>query len=171
MVMEYLKNKAKSKPSTNETMLPDWVSKSNSSFKAWQYVEELKKEKSLYIKRHHKVTDFLTKKTYQIKGSDIAKALSISRASLMNTSSYSESFRQYLEMVNAELEDAKIAKLKNTSQSASRGSIRSRKDELMAINSELKKQLSALERQKTEELVSHAYDQLPLNIKRKLGLA
>ena len=171
MVMEYLKNKAKSKPATNETKLPDWVSKSNSSFKAWQYVEELKKEKSLSIKRHHKATDFLTKKTHQIKGSDIAKALCISRASLMNTSSYSESFRQYLEKVNRELEEAKNAKLKNTSQSASRGSIRNRKDELMTMNTDLKKRLSALENQKTEELVRYAFDQLPLNIKRKLGLS
>lgn len=171
MVMEYLQNKAKSKPATNETKLPDWVSKSNSSFKAWQYVEELKKEKSLYIKRHHKVTDFLTKKAYQIKGSDIAKALNLSRASLMNTSSYSENFRKYLEKVNTDLEVAKDVKLKQARQSASRGSIRNRKDELTAINSDLKKQLSVLENQKTEELVRFAFDQLPLNIKRKLGLS
>ena len=107
MVMDYLKKRVADAISEQEAEPPDWVSGKNASLKAWQYVEELKKEKALYIKRHHKVTDFLTQKTHQIKGSDVAGALSISRASLMNTSNYSTHFREYLDSVNAELKAAK----------------------------------------------------------------
>lgn len=170
MVMDYLKKRVEAAAHQQETECPSWVSDRNASLKAWQYVEELKKEKSLYIKRHHKVTDYLAQKTYQIKGSDVASALSINRASLMNTSKYSTHFRKYLESVNAELAAAKEAKLFKAQKAHSRGSIRSSKDELVQANTELKKRVSELEAQKTEELVRYTFDQLPLPVKKKLGI-
>lgn len=170
MVMDYLIKRVEEASSEQEAELPDWVSDKNASLKAWQYVEQLKKDKALYIKRHHKVTDYLTQKVYQIKGADVASALSISRASLMNTSNYSPHFREYLGNVNAELAAAKESRLRKTQKNPSRGSIRSRKDELVQANAELKKRVSELEKQKTEELVRYAFDQLPLPVKKKLGI-
>lgn len=170
MVMDYLKNRVEEAASQQEPERPDWVSDRNASLKAWQYVEELKKEKSLYVKRHHKVTDYLTQKTYQIKGADVASALGINRASLMNTSSYSPHFKKYLDSVNAELSAAKEAKILKARKPSSRGSIRNSKDELVRANSELKKRVVELEAQKTEELVRYAFDQLPLPVKKKLGI-
>lgn len=170
MVMNYLKKRVKEAASEKEIERPDWVSEKNASLQAWEYVEQLKKEKELYIKRHHKITDFLAQKTYQIKGSDVAIALKINRASLMNTSSYSPHFRKYLDSVNAELMAAKKAKVKKAKNTPSRGSIRSSKDELVQANTELKNLVSKLEEQKTEELVRYAFDQLPLPVKKKLGI-
>jgi len=63
MVMEYLKNRAKDTATKQKTTPPNWASDKNASLKAWQYVEELNKEKALYIKRHSKVTGYLTKKS------------------------------------------------------------------------------------------------------------
>lgn len=168
MVLDYLKKKVEE--SSKEQDKPNWVSHKNASLKAWLYVEKLKKEKALYIKRHHKVTDYLTKNPYQIKGSDIANDLNISRSSLMNTSTYSPHFKKYLDCVNKELEAAKEAQLKRVKDSPSRGSIRNSKEELVLVNTELRKRIDELEKQKTEELVCHAFDQLPLPIKRKLGI-
>lgn len=170
MVMDYLQKRAQKAAKEENEELPNWVSLKNASYRAWKLVQDLKKEKELYIKRHNKVTDYLTKYTYQIKGSDIANALNINRVSLMNTSSYSENFRKYLDSVNAELKAAKDAKLEVTRKPSSRGSIRSRKDELVMSNTELKKRVSELESQKTEALVRYALDQLPLPVKRKLGI-
>lgn len=170
MVMDYLKRRADEAASEKEIARPDWVSGKNASLKAWEYVEKLKKEKALYIKRHHKITDYLTKKNYQIKGSDVASALKISRASLMNTSSYSPHFKKYLDSVNDELMAAKEARIQKAKKTPSRGSIRSSKDELMQANTELKNRVSKLEEQKTEELVRYAFDQLPLPVKKKLGI-
>lgn len=170
MVMNYLESKIEKADLNAETPMPLWVTKTNSSFLAWEYVGKIKKEKLLYIKRHHKVTDFTTKKTYQIKGSEVAKAIRVNRSSLMNTSTYSPDFRAFLESVNSELLAAKEAKLKQFQNSSSRGSIRNSKEELVATNSQLKKRVKELEKLKTEELVRQAFDQLPLPVKRKLGI-
>jgi|SRR5690554_1913398 len=170
MVMDYLKKRVEEADSQKTAERPSWVSDRNASMKAWQYVEELKKEKSLYIKRHQKVTDYLTQKTYQIKGSDVASALGVNRASLMNTSSYSPHFKKYLDSVNAGLAAAKEARILRAQKAPSRGSIRNSKDELVQANTELKKRVAELEAQKTEELVRYAFDHLPLPVKRKLGI-
>lgn len=170
MVMDYLKKRVEEAAKAQGVEHPEWVSDKNASLKAWEYVEQLKKEKSLYIKRHSKVTDYLTQKPYQIKGSDVATALNMSRTSLMNTSSYSPYFRKYLDSVNADLVIAKDASLQKAKKSPARGSIRSSKDELLQKNTALRKQISELEAQKSEELVRYAFDQLPLPIKKKIGI-
>ncbi len=170
MVMDYLKKRIEGAETTQEAVPPIWVSDKNASLKAWQYVEQIKKEKALYIKRHHNITDYLTKKPYQIKGADIANALKISRSSLMNTSNYSPHFKKYLEGVNEDLGAAKEAQLKKSKNSPSRGSIRNSKEELVRVNTELRNRVAELEAQKTKELVCRAFDQLPLPIKRKLGI-
>jgi hypothetical protein len=170
MVMEYLKKRVEEASSEQEPEHPDWVYDKNSSLKAWQYVEQLKKEKALYIKRHHKVTNFLTQKKYQIKGSEVAAALHMNRATLMNTSTYSKDFAKYLDEVNSVLEVAKNAKIEKYRKSSSRGSIKSNKDELVQANKKLKDRVDELESQKTEELVRYAFDQLPLPVRKKLGI-
>ena len=170
MVLDYLKKRVEESLKEQVPEQPEWVSDKNISLKAWQYVEQLKKVKTLYIKRHHNITDYLTKKPYQIKGSEIANDLNINRSSLMNTSNYSPHFKKYLDGVNEELEAAKEAKLKNLKKSPSRGSIRNSKKELVLANTELRRRVAELEAQKTEELVYRAFDLLPLPIKRKLGI-
>lgn len=170
MVMDYLKKRLEEAASAQNIERPDWVSAKNASLKAWEYVEQIKKDKFLYVKRHNKITDYLTQKTYQIKGSDVAKALKMSRASLMNTSSYSPNFKKYLDNVNSDLASAKDAQLKKAQKVPSRGSIRSSKDELVRVNAELKKRVAELEMQKSEEIVCYAFDQLSLPVKKKLGI-
>ncbi|MFC3679006.1 hypothetical protein [Bacterioplanoides pacificum] len=169
MVLNYFSDKAK-ETAPADAPAPTWVSKKNASYAAWVYVEELKLEKIRYIKRHHKVSDYLVKKHYQIKGSDIASHLKINRSSLMNTSSFSSKFRQYLDETNTFLTKEKENKLKQAKNKPSRGSIRSSKEELVKANTELRKQLSTLQAQKTEELVHRTFDQLPLPIKKRLGI-
>lgn len=169
MVMDYFKKRAQ-KSVSEQGELPAWVSDSNASLRAWQYVEELKKEKALYIKHHNRVSDYLTKRVYQIKGADVAKALGMSRASLMNTSKYSNNFREYLDNVNQELKDAKNQQLEKSRKSPSRGGIRRSKDELAQDNAMLKKKIAELEAKHHEDLVRYAFDQLPLPVKKKLGI-
>lgn len=170
MVMSYLKKRAEGATGEQSLDRPHWASEKNASLEAWKYVERLKQEKARYIKFHHKSTDYHTQKTYQIKGAEVARALKISRVSLMNTSNYSCHFKKYLDSVNAELIAAKEARLRKVSKLASRGSIRNNKDELVRVNKELRKRVDQLSTQKTEELVRYAFDQLPLPVKRKLKI-
>lgn len=171
MVMKYLQNK-KEKPKKNKKVRPPrWASTKDSTFnKAWKYVEEAKEVKALYIKKHFTVTDFSRKNNYLITGAEISKALSINRTSLMNTSKASPKFREYLEKINANLCEAKDNKLEEIRSDTSRGPERSSKAELVKANKELRKEVAELKAQKTAELVSQAFDELPLPVKRTLGI-
>lgn len=170
MVMRYIKKRAERTEKSQELDPPSWASAKNASLNAWLYVEQAKKTKALYIRRHHKITDFSKQQTYQIKGSEVAKALEMNRSTLMNTSTYSKDFSDYLDNVNQELEKAKNAKIQSVRKSPSRGTIRNSKDELLMVNKKLQKEVDELENQKTEELVRCAFDQIPLPVKKKLGI-
>ena len=171
MVMDYLKERSKKSTDKQKTQPPGWTSDENYSLKAWEKIEELKKEKAKYIKNHTKVTDFLIQKNYRIKGEDIAKALNANRSSLMNTSDFSPKLKQHLDKTNAILDKAKDLQLEKKKKNPSRGSIKNSKAELVKANTALRKKVEKLEAQKTEELVSRTFDELPLPIKKKLGIS
>ena len=171
MTMNYLQKKSEKANAKQQTHPPEWVSKENVTYDAWKYVEQRKKEITQYIKQHSKVTDFLTQKTYKIKGSEIAKGLKINRPSLMCTSSFSATFSEYLDEVNTDLEAAKDEKLEKAKKKSSRCSVKESKDDLVLANKKLKERVDELEAQKMEELVARTFDELPLPVKKKLGIS
>ena len=170
MVMDYLKKKVAHDQVSDQAEKPHWVSDNNASCKAWQYVELMKHEKTKYINSHNKRTHFMNKSSYQISAAETARAIKINRSTLMHHSSYSEIFTIYLDEVNAQLERAMKARLEASNRRPSRGPISSSKDELVSLNAELRAQIAHLEIQKTEELVTLAFDRLPLPARRILGL-
>lgn len=168
MVLNYFNNSGSNTPHKEEA--PDWVSENNYSYAAWKYTEQLKVIKADYIKKHHRTTDFLVKGNYQIRGADVASHLKINRSSLMNTSSFSKNFRKYLDDVNLELLGQKEHRIQQARNHPSRGSIESSKNQLVEANLKLKKRVEELESKNTKELVQRTFDQLPLPVKRKLGI-
>ena len=169
MVMEYLIKHAAAGADKGPEDRPDWVSDRNASAAAWQCVQDMKREKALYIRRHRTPTDFLVKKNYLIKGSEVAAAIGMNRATLMNTSSYSPHFRQYLDATNADLEEAKNAKLKRVEHPTATGTRKSRKDDLVNLVKELRMENEKL-RALAAEPLDEIYEGLPLPIKKKLGI-
>src|SRR5690606_7084659 len=123
-----------------------------------------------YIKRHKSPTNFLVTKHYQINGAEVAKAASINRTALMNTSTYSEQFRRYLSEVNAELENAKQAQLKRADNPTAGGVQRSKKTDLIDRIKQDEKTIAELE-QRIGEGFDEIFDKLPLPIKKKLGIS
>ena len=170
MPMDYIKEQAKKVATKAEDTPPDWVSKSNATFKAWEYVEEQRIKKAEYIKSHSKAKDFPVKK-YQISGTEIANAVKTNRSSLMNTSTFSAAFSQYLDEVNKDLATAKDKKLEKAKNPSARGTIRSNKPELVRANTNLRNKIDELEALKLEEIVARSFDKLPLPIKKKLGIS
>lgn len=173
MVMEYMKQRLREQDIRDSATKspPQWVNARNASLKAWECVELLKKERLLFIQTHSRLSDYKKKSHYQIKASEVARSLGISRATLMHTSSYSNNFSAHLQKVNEDLDAAKEKAVNNASKSNSRGSIRSSKDDLLIRNRELKRRINELEVEKTERLVDVALEKLPLPIRRKLGLS
>lgn len=171
MIMKYFDEKTQNNSAQPaEASLPHWVSKTNASFNAWVFTEKMKNERIFYIRSHHKLADFQSKLHYQIKPSEVAKGINVTRTTLMHTSTYSASFSKYIIAINKELEDIKEQKIAKIKKSPSRGSIRSGKAELLNANIELRKKLHEVEQRKIEELVHFAFDQLPLPVKKKLGI-
>lgn len=168
MVLNYF-SKQSNLPAPDDER-PSWVSTENFSYPAWKYTEELRLLKSKYIKQHYKATDFVVKGNFQIRGADIAAHLKINRSSLMNTSSFSKMFREYLDEVNNDLMRQKESRIQKSKRHPSRGSIESSKDQLLQANTKLKKRVEELESQNIEDLVQRTFDQLPLPLKRKLGI-
>lgn len=171
MVMEYLKKRVEAEKEVNndDANRPTWVSDKNASAKAWQCAEKLKQVKQLYIKGHKSPANFLVKKHYQLKGAEVARAAGINRTVLMNTSTYSEQFRQYLADINAELEDAKKAQLKRGEHPTGGGVQRSKKQDLIDRIRKDEQTIIDLE-QRIAENFDEIYDRLPLPIKQKLGI-
>jgi len=169
MIMKYLQDNANKVEEIN--VVPNWVSKQNKSFAAWQCVEHLKLRRIEYIEAHNKETQFLKKSSYQIAPAEVSRVIEVHRSTLMHSSSYSEAFGHYLSGINAELNKLKVAKLEASKKSPSRGPIQSSKDELLKLNSKLRKQLAEAEKINIEELVKSTFDQLPLQVKQKLGIS
>lgn len=172
MVMKYLKNRVETADAREKDHAdrPNWVSEKNASAKAWQRAEELKLEKQLYIKRHKSPTDFIVKKHYQINGAEVARAVDVNRTVLMNTSSYSKHFREYLAGVNAELEEEKNARLKKAENPTAGGVQRSRKQDLIDRIRKDEETIAELEGRIAENF-DEIFDKLPLPIKKKLGIS
>lgn len=167
MVLKHIAKKAAQKP---PQIRPNWVSDTNASCRAWEYILSQKDVKADYIRRHGKSGDFSRKQNYQISGSDVARALKMQRSTLMNTSTYSEPLATFLNSINRELEQLKTERVKQASVSRSRGPTEQSKKTLVNINKALRQRIADLEQEKTADLVTKAFDRLPLPIRRKLGL-
>ncbi|MBO6873056.1 MULTISPECIES: hypothetical protein [Marinobacter] len=170
MVMGYLKDRLEKAAKETGENPPSWVSEKNASGAAWKCVEELRREKELFIRRHRTSTDFSIKKHYQIKGSEVARTLGMNRSALMNTSSFSGDLAQYIEAVNSELEKAKNEKLKRAHSPTPGGMHRSKKEDLIERVRLAEHRYDEL-KMRLEEPLNEIYDELPLPIKKKLGIA
>lgn len=170
MVMDYFTKKLTQQVLTDSAQLPDWVTDRNASLRAWKCVEALKIERAKYIDSHSKRYEFANKSSYQVNAAEVARAITLNRSTLMHGSSYSKAFTKYLNEVNAELEAAMAKKLDPVKKNPYRGPISSSKNELVKTNAELRKRIACLEVQNTEELVTLAFDRLPLPVRRTLGL-
>lgn len=88
----------------------------------------------------------------------------------MNTSTYSENFRQYLAGVNAELEKEKQAQLKRAENPTGGGVQRSKKQDLIDRIRQDERKIAELE-QRVVENFDEIFDKLPLPVKKKLGIS
>lgn len=167
MIMKYLLEQPPQEP---EETPPDWVTKTNVSYRAWLLTLKIYAEKREYIDRCHRKSELSRKYSFSISGAWLAKELGIKRTTLMHSSSYSSSFTTFLNQINAELLDRANKRIGTFHKPSARGTIRDRKDELLNVNKSLRKSLEELEQLKVAEIVNATLAALPLNIRRKLGL-
>jgi len=157
-------------PTKNEDELPEWVSKSNISYKAYNEVLKLKAEKLSYIERHNRKSHFKCKKLYQISIRNVAVNIDIANTTLSQKSSYAKGFKAFLDTINKELESLKNERLKVTANRKSRGAVAYNKNELVEEVNTLKKENKKLRETNVKEQVELIFDKLSLPIKNALEL-
>ncbi|MBO7928087.1 hypothetical protein J5X91_17780 [Pseudoalteromonas sp. K222D] len=140
--------------------LPCWVNKNNASFVAFNETERLRTERLMFINKHTKTINFRSKKSYQISGREVARAVGIAASTLLTTSTYSVKYSKYLERINTELEEKKTQRIAKTTKSKSRGPIARNKDELVEEVKRLDAKLKTLETKNVIEQVEQAINML-----------
>ena len=148
--------------------LPFWISDENLSLKAYRKIQELRLEKLLYIANNAKRTDFKRVGRYQINQSEVAKTLGCSPQGLFSstTSNYSVDLTDYFNDVNKELEEKKELKIEHKK----RGLQNRSKDQLISEVKQQKNESRINFEQTAEKAYSLLKSEMPLDLKRKLGL-
>lgn len=148
--------------------LPSWVSDENLSLKAYREIQELRLEKLLYIANNNRKSDFKRVGSYQINQSEVAKALGCSPQGLFSstTSNYSVDLTNYFNDTNKELEEKKELRIEHKK----RGLQNRSKDQLISEVKQHKNESRLNFEQTAEKAYSLLKSEMPLDLKRKLGL-
>jgi hypothetical protein len=145
--------------------LPSWVSPKNSSQKAYEAIEELKKVKRQFIRKHGLKSQYETKSTYQISKTEVAKLAGPEPQPLFNSCSYSKLLKKYFNNVNRELDAYRERRIRN------KGGLRQKKkDVLVKELQETKVNNERLLVDTVDAVYEQTINNLPLDVKRKLGL-
>lgn len=168
MSLDNLIKRANEKFSGSEA--PEWVSTKNITFAAYQYINQLKTEKSDFIAKHNKVNDYKTKGTYQITASEVARHIKVATTTLISTSAYSKDLKSYIDSINSKLEEEKLLRLSKYKKTLSSGLRQHKKDEIRIDLQNTKKELDELKQKNAFEQATLVLKSLSLPIKQKLGI-
>ncbi|HBY88709.1 MAG TPA: hypothetical protein DEO86_22900 [Colwellia sp.] len=152
------------KPKSKE--LPDWVSKDNSSYAAYQAILSLEKEKKLFIKNHKLKSQYIAIYNYQINKSEVGRIVGKNPQPLFYSNLYSEGLRIFFDNTNKSLEKSKVARI-NSSQS---GIGNMRKDDLVLEHKALIKTHENSSSKLVDDVYQKLIDNMPLDVKRKLRI-
>jgi ribosomal protein S20 len=163
--LRHLSNAAK-----NIKTLPEWVSRKNMSFAAYQRINELKIERLQYISTHNKFKDYKKKSLYQISASEVARAIGAATTTLISTSAYSQNLKNYLDETNKFLNNNKESKLKTHIKNLGSGLKQQKKDVLLEKLQSTQEEFAALKKQNASDQVKIILNALSLPVKQKLGI-
>lgn len=151
---------------SEQNLLPEWVSNSNSSLAAYRAIQSQYKEKMQYIRQHRKKSHYTKKSNYQISKSEIARAAGLAKPNaIFHSVDYASNLTKEFNEKTALLEASKEKALRSRS-----GSIKDlSKKELMSElrGRERYKEIAEL---KADEVLALTLKRLPLSVKKQLHL-
>lgn len=151
---------------SEQSLLPDWVSNSNSSLAAYLAIQSLYKEKMRYIRQHSKKSHYTKKSNYQISKSKIARVAGLAKPNaIFHSVGYASNLTKEFNDKNALLAASKEKALHTRSSSIKDLS----KKELMSElrGRERYKEIAEL---KADEVLALTLKCLPLSVKKQLHL-
>jgi len=150
---------------SNES-LPVWVSKVNSSFKAFEAINELYGIKKHYIRRHGLKSQYTKKSNYQISKVEVARIVGTTPQAIFNSVDYAGALSRYREEINEKLEQAKSQKIAKNNSGLRGG----RKEELVKGLQEANNKNEELLVETVDKVYERTISNLPLDVKRRLKL-
>jgi len=171
---EFLESLSESNSDKVSPIVPEWVvdDTSHTTYKAWQVIFQLQKQKELSIENYGKVATSKTSKSlYEIKKSEVSLAVGKSAQSIFRCSGFSDSIRIFLDKTNGKLlgfHEKEQRKQRNRQRNTG---IRSRtKGDISESHQKIENELKKLKAMTTKDVLDLAINQMPIDLKRKLGL-
>ena len=154
-----IKNEAKE-------VLPNWVSKSNSSFAAYNAIRHFRDSKLAFIRANSRKSAYVKKSNYLISKTEVARYVGVTPQSMFNTTTYSTGLVAFFDGVNDDLEEKAMKRVhKSAGSHASK-----RKSELVSIVQSKSSELNKAKQKTVSELMQLTLDRLSLDVRRKLNL-
>lgn len=145
---------------------PSWAIDGETSGEAYDAIVKFKKVKFRYINGHSSAKYFKKKSSYLIFKSDVAEEIGKTAQSIFNSVSYSVGLSTYFNGVNELLEKKKELKLNKPK----RGLQHLSKDKIKKKAQSQKNELVKIQKYNCEELYGRLLSNMPLDIKKMLGL-
>ncbi|MGB0936238.1 MAG: hypothetical protein ACPGTQ_02205 [Colwellia sp.] len=145
---------------------PSWAVEGETSGKAYDAINKFKTAKLRYINTHSDEKDFKNKFSYKISKTEVAKEIGKNPQPIFNDVSYSVKLSEYYDDVNDKLEEKKELKINKPKHGLQHLS----KDEIKKKAQKQEKDLVKLQKNNCEELYARLLSNMPLDIKKNLGL-
>jgi hypothetical protein len=144
----------------------EWINFHPTAKEAYQAINDLKKVKLRYISGHSSEKGYTTKSPWTISKAEVARRIDTSPQPLFNSNTFSKGLLDYFNDANEGLLKAKTKKLTK----AKKGVQHKTKEELKESTLKLTKENKQLLQNTCENLYEKLLSELPLDVKRQLGL-
>lgn len=163
---EFLGEDSPLNKSVDDKDRPRWAVDGETSGKAFDAIVKFEKAKLRYINGHSDEKDFKKKFSYKISKAEIAEEIGKNPQPLFKGVSYSVALLKYYDDVNDKLENKKELKINKPKHGLQHLS----KDEIKKKAQKQEKDLVKFQKNNCEELYARLLSNMPLDIKKNLGL-
>lgn len=144
----------------------EWIKLHPTAEEAYKAINNLKDEKLRYIKGHPDKDSYIYKKYWTISKAEVARRVGKGSQPMFNSNNYSVGLKKYFNDINEKLHAAK----ENRINKPNKGYQHKTKEELKNSTIKLTNENKKLLQNTCEELYGRLLNDIPLDIKRKLGL-
>lgn len=144
----------------------EWIKLHPTAEKAYNAINSLREEKLRYIRGHPNKKSYEVKKHWTINKAEVGRRIGKESQPLFNSNTFSGELTKYFDKINNELRDAQKERIKKPNKGYQHKS----KKELKKRTIKLTKENEKLLQNTCEELYGRMLNDMPLDVKRKLGL-
>lgn len=144
----------------------EWVKLHPTAEEAYNAINNIRDEKLRYIRGHPDRASYKYKKYWTISKAEVARRVGKESQPLFNSNKYSVGLKNYFNDVNEKLHVAKESRINKPNK----GYQHKTKEELKNSTIKLTKENKKLLQNTCEELYEKMLNDIPLDVKRKLGL-